>query len=199
IWLAELLPVALLPPVVAAARPSLETVADWLLPPVPEPKGLKGVKVGVPEPDVAWLTPVCDSLPDALAAPELMVAVPVEVLVGEPRPTLASTRPPVVAPGPPMVLAELLPVAVLPPVLATPLPLLPTLTLASWPMARGARATLNSAKPETRASEPATVRLRPWLPNRWTCLITQSPRSTGWPQSDLRESTEASLSPGGQP
>ena len=43
----ELLPVAVLPPVVAAAMPSLETLTVWLLL-VPPPKGLNGVKVGAP-------------------------------------------------------------------------------------------------------------------------------------------------------
>ena len=77
---------------------------------------------------------VVDWLPEALAAPVLMVAVPVELLVGLPRLTLSPMRPPEAVWLIDWVLVELLPMAVLLPVEATASPLL--LTVAVWPLGR---------------------------------------------------------------
>ena len=150
--LSELLPVAVLPPVEAVAVPSLVTAAAC-------PAGCekKGVKVEL-VPSVVWATPVPEAFPVAVAGPVVTSAVPEEVLdeAGPPRSTLALMRPPLVV-SDEVSLVELLPVAVLPPVLAVPLPLLPMLTLISWPLAPGARARLKSARPATSAITPAII------------------------------------------
>ena len=124
--LVEVLPVAVLPPVLAAAAPVFTTKASWsmITRPPSEPPA---------EPLADWMTCVSDLLPVADALPVLTVALPSERLVA--LPSLAAmpaaefascTRP---AP-----LVDSLPVAELPPVFARATPLF--VTTASWLMTR---------------------------------------------------------------
>ena len=120
----EVLPVAVLPPVLAAEAPMLPTTASWVLRSSPTPSIV---------PSASWWIVVSLSLPDAPAAPVAMVAVPSLLLLRSPlldaSPRRRSWHPPfpttasLVRLGP-AVLLEMLPVAVFPLVLAAAAPML---------------------------------------------------------------------------
>ena len=104
---------ASLPPLLAMPTPALRTGAFWTVTSRP----------GSSLPDAACSTSVADWLPTAVASPVSTSAVPFDSF--EAVQLLLATRPTAAWPQPAAFL-EALPVAVLPPLLATPTPALMT-------------------------------------------------------------------------
>ena len=154
--LVELLPVAVLPPVLARATPLLVTSAPCvMMRMLPELPG--GLPVAV------WLMTVVDSLPIADALPVEIVAVPFEPFAAVPL-FVAGPRFDAAVWSALRVLSDWLPMAMLPPVLATATPTLATTAvwsttwrLPSVPEARGGLG-LRGAGPVADRSRVAGVR-----------------------------------------
>ena len=131
---------ASLPPLLAMPTPALTTGAFWTVMSRP----------GSSLPDAACSTWVADWLPTPVASPVSTSAVPFDSL--EAVQLLLATRPTAAWPQP-ATLLEVLPVAVLPPLLATPTPALTT--GAFWTVMSSAEAVPAAAK--VRATPPPTV------------------------------------------
>ncbi|HWH34001.1 MAG TPA: hypothetical protein VNT56_01630 [Acidimicrobiales bacterium] len=123
----EALPVAVFPPVVAVAEPSFVTFASWSMITMAPRQPLAASQTLM---SAVWFTFVVEELPVAEALPVLMPALPLELLDVEPV-LLATPEVPAPPPDPAAwsllaSLSDALPVAVLPPVLASAEPELVT-------------------------------------------------------------------------